>query len=104
MRRLSHGRSPFTPDRGHFHHRLLDLGLSHRNAVLVIYALSCVLAAVSILISEKQAIYWFVGIVLAGGFVLYLFSRRAQDALDARSYADDAPDASAPTPPRADAP
>ncbi|MFN8622035.1 MAG: MraY family glycosyltransferase [Chloroflexota bacterium] len=90
VRRLSQGKSPFTPDRGHFHHRLLDLGLSHRNAVLVIYAICGLLAAVSIIISEKQAIYWFVGIVLAGGFVLYLFSRRAQEALDARSYPDDA--------------
>ena len=37
VRRLSAGRSPFTPDRGHIHHRLLDLGLSHRSTVLVIY-------------------------------------------------------------------
>ena len=32
---LSQRRSPFTPDRSHIHHRLLDLGLSHRNTVLV---------------------------------------------------------------------
>ena len=35
VRRLSEGRSPFSPDRGHIHHRLLDLGLSHRQTVLV---------------------------------------------------------------------
>ena len=29
VRRLATGSSPFTPDRGHIHHRLLDLGLSH---------------------------------------------------------------------------
>jgi UDP-GlcNAc:undecaprenyl-phosphate GlcNAc-1-phosphate transferase len=29
VRRVSEGRSPFSPDRGHIHHRLLDLGLSH---------------------------------------------------------------------------
>ena len=28
VRRLATGHSPFTPDRGHIHHRLLDLGLS----------------------------------------------------------------------------
>ena len=38
VRRLSSGHSPFTPDRGHIHHRLLDLGLSHSQTVLVIYA------------------------------------------------------------------
>ena len=34
-RRLLSGHSPFTPDRGHIHHRLLDLGLTHRGAVLL---------------------------------------------------------------------
>ena len=37
-RRLAQGRAPFSADRGHFHHRLLDLGLTHRGAVLLIYA------------------------------------------------------------------
>ena len=35
--RVSSGRSPFSPDRGHIHHRLLDVGLSHRTTVLLIY-------------------------------------------------------------------
>jgi UDP-GlcNAc:undecaprenyl-phosphate GlcNAc-1-phosphate transferase len=92
VRRVSQRKSPFTPDRGHIHHRLLDLGLSHRNAVLVIYALCGGLAVISIYISQLQALYAFLAIVLAGGFVLYLASRRAQEALDARSYPDDEPD------------
>lgn len=74
------------------HHRLLDLGLSHRDAVLVIYGLCAMLAVVSIVLSDRQAIYAFTVIVLAGGLVLYLASRRAQEALDARSYPDDEPD------------
>ncbi len=91
VRRVSHGKSPFTPDRGHIHHRLLDLGLSHRNAVLVIYGLCAILAVVSIVLSQLQALYAFMAIVLAGGLVLYLASRRAQEALDARSYPEDDP-------------
>jgi UDP-GlcNAc:undecaprenyl-phosphate GlcNAc-1-phosphate transferase len=39
VRRLASGHSPFTPDRGHIHHRLLDLGLSHRQTVLLIYGI-----------------------------------------------------------------
>ena len=31
---VSRGGSPFAPDRSHIHHRLLDLGLSHRDTVL----------------------------------------------------------------------
>jgi UDP-GlcNAc:undecaprenyl-phosphate GlcNAc-1-phosphate transferase len=41
--RLRAGRSPFAADRQHFHHRLLALGLDHHEAVIVIYAVQCVL-------------------------------------------------------------
>jgi UDP-GlcNAc:undecaprenyl-phosphate GlcNAc-1-phosphate transferase len=37
VRRLSRGKSPFTPDREHLHHQLQDIGHSHRGAVLVFY-------------------------------------------------------------------
>jgi len=90
IRRLSQRRSPFTPDRGHFHHRLLDLGLTHRNAVLLIYLLCAILSVAAILLSESAGtLYAFLGVVVGGGLVLYLFSRRAQEALDARSYPDE---------------
>jgi UDP-GlcNAc:undecaprenyl-phosphate GlcNAc-1-phosphate transferase len=38
VRRTSYGMSPFAPDRGHLHHRLLDTGHSHRRSVLIMYA------------------------------------------------------------------
>ncbi|KGM13778.1 MraY family glycosyltransferase [Cellulomonas bogoriensis] len=37
VRRVGAGRSPFHPDRLHLHHRLLELGHSHRRAVLIMY-------------------------------------------------------------------
>ena len=37
VRRLATGRSPFSPDRQHIHHRLLALGLDQRGAVILIY-------------------------------------------------------------------
>jgi UDP-GlcNAc:undecaprenyl-phosphate/decaprenyl-phosphate GlcNAc-1-phosphate transferase len=43
VRRLRAGRSPFVADRTHFHHRLLDLGLDHYEAVVVIYTAQCLL-------------------------------------------------------------
>ena len=51
VRRLVAGQSPFTPDRGHLHHRLLDMGLGHRGAVLVIYGICIVLAVLSLVLS-----------------------------------------------------
>jgi UDP-GlcNAc:undecaprenyl-phosphate GlcNAc-1-phosphate transferase len=38
LQRRREGRSPFVGDRNHLHHKLLDLGCSHRGAVVIIYA------------------------------------------------------------------
>jgi UDP-GlcNAc:undecaprenyl-phosphate/decaprenyl-phosphate GlcNAc-1-phosphate transferase len=43
VRRISEGRSPFSSDRNHLHHKLLYLGFSHRQAVILIYALQAAL-------------------------------------------------------------
>ncbi|WP_299708114.1 glycosyltransferase family 4 protein [uncultured Pontibacter sp.] len=36
--RIADGRSPFSADRNHLHHQLLDLGFSHRRAAVILYA------------------------------------------------------------------
>ena len=41
LRRTRAGRSPFAPDKQHLHHRLLEIGHSHRRAVLLIYLWAC---------------------------------------------------------------
>lgn len=43
IRRLLKGQSPFHADKGHFHHRLLALGLTQKQAVTVLYGISIVL-------------------------------------------------------------
>lgn len=62
VRRFLERRSIFSPDRGHIHHRLLDLGLTHRRAVLLLYAMSLLftLAALAIYIGRS----WQVGVAL----------------------------------------
>jgi UDP-GlcNAc:undecaprenyl-phosphate GlcNAc-1-phosphate transferase len=95
-RRLLSGRSPFEPDRGHFHHRLLDLGLTHTGAVLLIYAISGVLAALSIAMAGGSGpLYAFMAVVVGSGLVLLLVTYRAgaEQALEAASYEDDEPTA-----------
>jgi UDP-GlcNAc:undecaprenyl-phosphate GlcNAc-1-phosphate transferase len=44
VRRTRAGTSPFSPDKMHLHHRLLEIGHSHRRAVLLIYLWAGVLA------------------------------------------------------------
>ncbi len=89
IRRVAAGRSPFDADRGHFHHRLLDLGLTHRQAVLLIYGICIVLAVLSLALSGRGQISAFLIIVLAGGLALYVMTRRAGRSLDRSSYPDD---------------
>jgi UDP-GlcNAc:undecaprenyl-phosphate GlcNAc-1-phosphate transferase len=89
IRRTLSGRSPFSADRGHFHHRLLDLGLSHRQAVLLIYGICIVLAALSLALPTSTQVTAFLVIVLGGGLLLYLLTRRAREALDRSSYDDE---------------
>ncbi|KAA9150154.1 undecaprenyl/decaprenyl-phosphate alpha-N-acetylglucosaminyl 1-phosphate transferase [Microbacterium lushaniae] len=42
IRRMRAGKSPFSPDRKHLHHRMLDMGHSDRDAVLIFYAWTAV--------------------------------------------------------------
>ncbi|WP_225976608.1 MULTISPECIES: MraY family glycosyltransferase [Corynebacterium] len=44
VRRVSAGRSPFAADRKHLHHRLLDIGHTHRRVVLILYTWVSVVA------------------------------------------------------------
>jgi UDP-GlcNAc:undecaprenyl-phosphate GlcNAc-1-phosphate transferase len=86
VRRLLAGRSPFTPDRGHIHHRLLDLGLSHRGTVLLIYAICASLGVMSLLASTAAQIYAFLGALVAFGVVLFLVTREPREALEPDTY------------------
>ena len=48
VRRTLRGRSPFSPDMEHFHHRLMDRGLSHGKAVLALWGAAACSAAVAV--------------------------------------------------------
>lgn len=48
LRRLISGRPIFTADREHIHHKLLQMGMSHRQVVIVLYAVSALFAMLSL--------------------------------------------------------
>ncbi|MCB9396420.1 MAG: undecaprenyl/decaprenyl-phosphate alpha-N-acetylglucosaminyl 1-phosphate transferase [Acidobacteria bacterium] len=54
IRRLWEGRSPFSADKKHLHHRLLALGMDHTQSVSVIYALSAALSVTAVLLAESS--------------------------------------------------
>jgi UDP-GlcNAc:undecaprenyl-phosphate GlcNAc-1-phosphate transferase len=98
VRRLATRRSPFTPDRGHIHHRLLDLGLTHGQTVVVIYAMCVALAILTFVLSGTGQVYAFLGLGLGFGLALFLLTRgESGDALEADAYDEGAAAPSAPS-------
>jgi UDP-GlcNAc:undecaprenyl-phosphate GlcNAc-1-phosphate transferase len=69
IRRVRHGHSPFAPDKLHLHHRLLELGHSHRRAVLLLYFWSALLAFGGVGFAIFHGPWVLVGL-LCGGVVL----------------------------------
>ena len=57
FRRISHGESPFSADRKHIHHRLVDMGFTQREAVRILYAICGILGLVAIVFSEDLFSY-----------------------------------------------
>ena len=76
VRRALQGQPPFAPDRGHFHHRLLDVGLSQPQAVLLIYAMTLALGAVAFWSSERMQAVVFVAAVLVFGIAVLILTQR----------------------------
>jgi UDP-GlcNAc:undecaprenyl-phosphate GlcNAc-1-phosphate transferase len=72
FRRFVGGRSPFEADRGHIHHRLLELGYTPKEAVWVIYLLSIALSAAVFFLINAQNDFTALVIVLlsAGAFTM----------------------------------
>ncbi len=52
--RIFKGRSPFSADRNHIHHRLLDLGFGHKKTVLIIYGFSVLLIVLALLVRFQR--------------------------------------------------
>lgn len=71
IRRVGTGKSPFHPDRLHLHHRLLQLGHTHRRAVLIMYLWTALFAfgGAALLRWSTEQVLWTVG---AGALVVAL--------------------------------
>lgn len=76
IRRIAHGKNPFQADRGHLHHRLIDMGFSHKQTVFIMYIISAALGIAAILLalrnknleiallSKQRLVFCAVGIVV----------------------------------------
>ncbi len=78
FRRVSRGQSPFAPDKRHLHHRLLELGHSHRRAVLLLYFWSALVGFGGAALAVFNGAWVLLVLIIAGiavGVVLLVVPR-----------------------------
>ncbi len=73
IRRLLEGRSPMSPDRGHLHHRLIDMGFSQKQTVAILYSMSGLLGLSAVVLTSTGALKALILIfaVLAVAIIAY---------------------------------
>jgi UDP-GlcNAc:undecaprenyl-phosphate/decaprenyl-phosphate GlcNAc-1-phosphate transferase len=79
--RISHRRSPFSPDRNHIHHILLDKGLSHRTVTITLVAINLFFIIAVYMLRSIGCTWLILGvftIFFAGIGILYYTRRRSR--------------------------
>src|ERR1035437_6046047 len=83
-------RSIFSAERGHIHHRMLDLGLHHRHAVLLLYfaSVGAAVAGLTMMLPQRRIMLLAVGLELC--VLIGLFratgSARARDTVRSEEH------------------
>lgn len=70
VRRLLTGKPIMEADRGHLHHRLVDMGLTQKQSVLIMYILSAVLGLCAIVLADKGVLSAILLILLLSVFIV----------------------------------
>lgn len=70
LRRLVKGKSIMEADRGHLHHRLIDMGLSHKQSVVVMYIVSAALGLCAIVLADKGVLPAIILVISVSVFVI----------------------------------
>lgn len=76
VRRLAKGQSPMHADRSHIHHRLIDMGLSQKQAVAVLYIISAILglsAVVLTTVGAGKAMILLLALCVTGAVAAWIF-------------------------------
>jgi len=76
--RIGEGRSPFSPDKNHIHHKLLALGFDHHEAVMVIYLLQAALFVTAYFLRFESdiVIVGFVTVFFAASITVFQVASR----------------------------
>jgi len=86
IRRILKRKPIMAPDRSHLHHRLIDMGLTTRQSVLILYIVSSVLGLGAIVLADKGAFTAVILIVAISAFVIG--GARYMNQINSNDYED----------------
>ena len=89
VRRLMKGQSPLQADRGHVHHRLIDLGFDQKQSVAILYAFSALMGLTAVLLArtnESKLIFLAIAVLICFFLAMSLmsFEKRHRREMDAQ--------------------
>ena len=100
LRRIAHGQSPMQADRGHVHHRLIDMGFSQKQAVAIAYMLTAILGLAAVVLTssgELKALILIGAVFVVGAIGIRLIFSSHEPAQEPAQDAGQTPAAQADT-------
>ena len=70
FRRIKNKQPIMSPDRGHLHHRLIDMGFSQKQTVAILYIITMILGLSAVMVVGQGA---YTGIIIIATFLLFAF-------------------------------
>ena len=95
LRRVCSGKSPFAADRGHLHHKLVDMGFTQKESVKILYAICAILGLIAVFFTEgmfaegKTAKTIWIAVLAVGIFVINFIIMRTPDCRKHSGLSDD---------------
>lgn len=79
LRRIAKGQNPMVADRGHVHHRLIDMGFNQKQAVAISYMLTAILGLAAVLLTssgELKALILIGAVIIVGAIGLRIIFKK----------------------------
>lgn len=80
LRRIARGQNPMIADRGHVHHRLIDMGFNQKQTVAIAYMLTAILGLAAVLLTssgEFRALILIGSIIIVGAIGMRMIFRKS---------------------------
>ncbi|MCI8527199.1 MAG: undecaprenyl/decaprenyl-phosphate alpha-N-acetylglucosaminyl 1-phosphate transferase [Oscillospiraceae bacterium] len=75
LRRLAKGQNPMRADRGHIHHRLIDMGFNQKQTVAIAYMITAILGLAAVVLTSSgalRALFLMGAVIIVGAIGLKL--------------------------------